>query len=88
MARRIAPLLLKPRENCSREIGQGPLPPDRHQRYHVLREKFLEGQMTDEEHAELLRLSDESEVAMPSGWRRLAGWRSSEARPFLKRWTT
>ena len=60
-ARRIAPSLPRAEGELLEQISQGSLPPDRHERYHALRRKFLDEVITDEEHAELLRLSDESE---------------------------
>jgi hypothetical protein len=61
-ARRIAPTLPPDEGELLAQISQGSLPPDQHRRYHELRRKLRAETISEEEHAELLRLSDEAEM--------------------------
>jgi hypothetical protein len=61
-AKRVAPSVPAAEAELLEEIAHGTLPKDKHRRYHELRRKFRDESQTEEEYAEMLRLSDESEL--------------------------
>jgi len=74
-ARRVAPTLAGEESDLLEQINRG-MAEDARRRYRELIDKRRDEALTPEEHAELLRLTDEEEARNVDRLRALAGWPS------------